>query len=45
MYVVLEKSSLRELYVENFEGIYFHMYLNISLDNSIIKYNIFPTSL
>ena len=45
MYVVLEKSRLRELYVENFEDIYFYIYLNIFLDNSIIKYNNFSSSL
>ena len=45
MYVVLEKSRLRELYVENFEDIYLYIYLNIFLDNSIIKYNNFPSNL
>lgn len=45
MYVVLEKSRLRELYVENFEDIYLYIYLNIFLDNSIIKYNNFSSSL
>lgn len=45
MYVVLEKSRLRELYVENLKDTYFHIYFNILLDNSIIKYNIFSISL